>query len=160
MTWARRLRELAFGQPAAETPEIRRELAGYHLGFQERARRMAAHAALTPSATCEEELSALAADHERLAHQLGAAMTQRGVDVPSAPPRDAAAPPAINHWARLVQDLQGVRRARDALLEAATRIGDIDPPLGELLGALSRECEAHAIRLRGLIARADPQALN
>lgn len=121
---------------------------------------MAEHAAMAPNAMCEEELRSLAADHEALAHQLGKALAERGIDAFTPAPRDVGAPSGLNHWARLVQDLEGVRQARDALLEAATRIGDIDPPLGELLGALSRECEAHAIRLRGLIARADPQALN
>ncbi len=160
MRWARRLRDLALGESATCSPEIQRELAGYHLSLQDRARRMAEHAGLAPNTTCEVELRSLAADHERLADRLGKALAERGIKVSTPALREVGAPSGPNHWARLVEDLESIRQARSDLLEAATRIGDTDPSLGELLGALSRECEAHAVRVRGLIARADPQALD
>jgi rubrerythrin len=67
---------------------------------------------------------------------------------------------ALNYWGRLVQVLEAHREAIKALLDEATRITDGQPELADELRAVARLEEGHAVRLRALIAKSDPQALD
>ena len=66
----------------------------------------------------------------------------------------------MNYWGRLVRDLEAHREAVQLFLEAATEITDEQPETADFLRRLALEEEIHAERLRALIARSDPQALD
>jgi len=66
----------------------------------------------------------------------------------------------LNHWARLVSCLDAHRATVEMLREAARTCGDELPATAALFEEW-RDIEVmHCERLRALIARADPQALN
>jgi phage shock protein A len=67
---------------------------------------------------------------------------------------------ALNHWARLVQDLEAHQEAVQRFRELAMRFAESFPRTAGLFDELCREEETHCEDLRALIARADPQALD
>ena len=102
-----------------------------------RARQLVRHADMAPQEHAARALRELAADEEAQAERL----------------REA-------HWARLVQDLEAHRTSMRRLRELAIRFAEELPSTANLFDEMSREEFAHAERLRALIARADPQAID
>ncbi len=156
MTWAQRFLDLARGDAGDQRRAA--ELSRLYSGFLVRSARLAAHAAQAPTEAAELELRALAAAEGALAERFSKTLSERQIAVPAAAIAPAAA--SENHWARLVQDLEAHREARSQLLEAASHVNEIDAELASRLEELSRAEEGHLVRLRTMIARADPQASN
>lgn len=124
-----------------------------------RARQLARHAEMAPQAQSVEALKELADAEEKQAERLREALRAAGHVPPAL--TDAALPPgAVNHWARLVQDLESHRASERRLRELATHFAETLPGTAALFDELCREEHVHCERLRGLIARADPQAFD
>lgn len=125
----------------------------------ERARQLARHAARTPHEAGRRELEALAlAEREhadRMRRKVLALGGFPGDALDSEPRADAP-----SYWGRLVLDLEAHRDAVRDLLDAATAVTDSDLETALFLRQLAHEEDAHALRLRALIARSDPHALN
>ncbi len=124
-----------------------------------RSQLLSRHAEMAPQAYSMEGLRRLAAAEASQAERLRAALQAAGVAIPPPPP-DTLPSGALNHWARLVQDLEAHRLAFRRLRELAVRLAASFPSTAELLDQLCREEHEHCEALRALIARADPQALD
>jgi predicted transcriptional regulator len=158
MHWATRLRRLAIGEEGV-SDDVREELRRLCAGFSERASRLAHDAAQAPNDLAERELTRLAEDHAGLGKGMREILAGRHIDAPSL---DESPTPSMgpNHWARLVEDLQDQRAARGQLLELVARVNESDPELAAALESLAGGVETHLARLRSLIARADPHAID
>jgi hypothetical protein len=113
---------------------------------------------MAPQQQSAEVLKQLAAAEEEQRERLRQALEAAGVPVP--PAAEPLPHGALNHWARLVQDLEAHRGAVQRFRELAIRFAESFPQTAGLFDALCREEAAHCEDLRALIARADPQALD
>ena len=117
------------------------------------------HAELAPQRYSADALRLLASGEAKQLERLRQALEAAGADVPSvssgSPSRSA-----LNHWARLLQDLEAHRRSTQRLRELAIRFAETFPQTAGLFEGLCREELLHCEDLRTLIARADPQALD
>ena len=158
MNWATRIRRLAIGEEGG-AEDVREELLRLCADFFERARRLTHDAAQAPNDLAERALLQLAEDHAGLGNRMREMLAGRHIAVP---PSDDSPLPSMgpNHWARVVEDLQAQRTARGQLLELAARVNETDPELATALESLAAGVEAHLARLRSLIARADPHAID
>lgn len=128
-------------------------------GFLERARRLELTADQAPSASAESDLRRLAADHRATADLVADALASYNVSTKDAPVAVPASS-AVNHWARIVEDLEVFQAGRNRILDLARDLADLDAVLPDLFDTLTRRMNEHVARLRGEIAQADPQALN
>lgn len=161
MSWSKTLRGWALGEeeergaPQAVAPDLARLLAE----LRQQAGQLEDHAEQAPNENAERELGQLAKEQRMVADHLAVELGRRGVSVPvnSIPPAEAA---GDSHWARLVQDLEHLRAVRSGLLDLWAVVNESQSDLGTVLEEVGRITESHLGRLRNLIARADPQALN
>lgn len=152
MSWAQRLKAWTVGDSGpAEHPSLSELCAD----IAREAVRLRKHADLAPNEAAASELDRMATDQTAVAERLGEA-----VGLAPTAAAEAAPPTDLNHWGRLVHDLETLRSQRDRLFDAAKEVDADDPALAEVLDGLSRKIEAQLERLRALIARADPQSLN
>jgi len=114
-------------------------------------------AAAAPQQASERELQRIAELGAAQVEQLATALRQRKMVVPRA--KSAPADPALNHWGRLVRDLERHRHAGRTLHDRWIRFNEDDGSLAALFHQLKESCEEQCRALRTLIARADPQAL-
>lgn len=138
---------------------VNEDLRNLYKGFVERAARIELTANEAPTESSENDLRKLAADHRKTADLIKVALEARKSSAPSA----VAAPTpsgAVNHWARVVEDLEATHEGHNQLREVANRILETNPELTDLFETLTQRFADHVARLRGEIARADPQALN
>jgi hypothetical protein len=138
---------------------VNEDLRNLYQGFVERAAHIELTAGEAPTEAMENDLRKLAADHRETAELIKVALEARKSSAPSA----VAAPAptgAVNHWARVVEDLEDAHKGHNQLREVANRILESNPELTDLFDTLTQRLAAHVARLRGEIARADPQALN
>jgi hypothetical protein len=119
---------------------------------------LAMQASLAPTAPLEDELGQLGRDTGTQADRIATLLSQRQLARPAAGTAESLVLP--NHWARLVQDLEQLREVRRQLLDAYAQLNDVDPSLAAELEDCGGRVEGQLHRLRSLIARADPQALN
>ena len=127
--------------------------------FLENAGRLDLTASQAPTESAETDLRKLAAEHRRSADLLRDALIGRRASVPAG----AGAVPAlsgINHWARTTEDLVALQQAHGEMLDAAADILESHPELTDLFEVLMRQTSENITHLRGMIARADPQAFN
>jgi hypothetical protein len=125
----------------------------------QRARGLALHADLAPHAYSAEALRELAAAEDTQAGRLRDALRAAGAEAPDLPDMPPL-PGALKRWGRLVQDLETHRSSARRLRELAVHFADSLPATAALFDELCREESVHCERLRTLIARADPQALD
>jgi hypothetical protein len=144
------------GGAAQEATEALRQCC---IGSVQRARQLRRHADLAPQAYSHEGLADLAAAEEKQAERLRETLQSTGTAIPAVP-ADPSAPGALNHWRRLVHDLEAHRLSARRLRELAVHFAETLPATAQLFDALCREETTHCERLRTLIARADPQALD
>jgi len=151
-----KISRLVTGSGAGDATRAVREC---YVDCVQRAQQLRRHAAMAPQAYSTEGLDELAAAEDQQAERLREALRAAGE---TAPPVPAAALPggALNHWGRLVQDLERHRAAVRRLRELAVHFAESLPATAELFDQLCREEAIHSERLRTLIARADPQALD
>lgn len=154
-----KLSRLIAGPDAAARHDAISALSECYSAFTQRAQRFAEHAALAPHAYSAEALKGLATSEKAQAARLRDALQAAGAPVPHV--ADAQSPPgALNLWGRLVQDLEVHRAAVRRLRELAVHFSQSLPATAALFDELCREESIHCERLRALIARADPQALD
>jgi hypothetical protein len=154
-----RLSRLVIGGLGAATEEVAPALAQSYLDCARRAAQLLRHAEMAPQQQSAEALRQLAAAEEKQRDRLRQALEAAGAPVPPAAP-EPLPHGALNHWARLVQDLEAHQGAVQRCRELAIRFAEPFPKTAGLLEALCREEVAHCEDLRALIARADPQALD
>lgn len=154
-----RISRLVVGSSAATVHDAAEALRRGYVDCVTRARQLRRHAEMAPQAHGVEGLTELAAAEEAQAERLREALRAAGQALPTVP---AAAPPsgALNHWGRLVRDLEAHRASARRLRELAVQFAETLPDTAALFDDLCREEQVHCERLRGLIARADPQALD
>jgi hypothetical protein len=159
MSWRDTLTRLVLGDSQVVIHDAVPELQKAHAGFVQRAEQMRRHAETAPNQLNHQELGRLGDEEQAYAQQLLEALTAMGA---SSTLQAAGTVPdgALNHWGRLVQDLEAHRAAARHLREEAVHFAETLPETAKLLEQLCRAEEAHALRLRDLIARTDPQALN
>ncbi len=154
-----RISRLVIGGAAAAAHDATAALQQSYVDCVSRARQLARHAEMAPQAYGTEGLRELTAAEEQQADRLRTALRAAQAPIPS-----VAAEPlsghALNHWGRLVQDLELHRASMRRLRELAVHFAEALPATAELFDELCREETAHCERLRALIARADPQALD
>lgn len=157
MSWAARL--LGVEGTGNDNDEVRTGIEEAHSRLLGLAQGLDRDAGVAPTAQSEQVLRAVAREDEALAAELKERLKALGIGNPVV--SVAAAPlGAPNHWARLVEALEGHRHSRDSFLETAAQLGEVAPEIVPLFERLSRIEEAHLHRLRDLVARADPQALD
>lgn len=157
MSWARLWAGKARGGDAG-TRLLQSLLGPIYVALTGLAAQVQAHAQMAPTVSLEEEMGKLGNDIGAQAERIGTLLAQRQLVRPAAGEPEGVAQP--NHWARLVQDLEGLREVRRLLLDAYARLNEVDPPLASELEDCSRRVEDSLHRIRGFVARADPQALN
>jgi hypothetical protein len=139
--------------------QVDARLQSLHRRFLEHAARLDLSAAQAPTASAESDLRNLSADHRHSADLVKDALIARRASVPAG--TSAVAPATgINHWARATEDLAALQQAHGEVLDAAAAILETHPELTDLFETLIRRTSEHITRVRNLIARADPQALN
>lgn len=159
MRLAHTLSRLLTGSLAGDAQDAHEALRASYVACVQRALQLRRHADLAPQEAGAEGLADLAAAEDRQAARLRQAIASAGLavsDVTSLPRPTAG----LNHWARLVQDLEAHRAAEARFQELAVRFADAAPDLAALFDALGREERTHCERLRALAARADPQAID
>jgi hypothetical protein len=154
-----KLSRLVIGGSGVATEEVAPALARSYLDCARRTAQLLRHAEMAPQQQSAETLKQLAAAEEEQRDRLRRALEATGAPVPAATP-DPVPRGALNHWARVVQDLEAHRGAVQCYRELAIRFADSFPKTAELFDGLCREEAAHCEVLRALIARADPQALD
>lgn len=128
-------------------------------GFLARAKRLDSTADRAPSRSSEDELRKLADDHRQAAERLRSALLARSASIPSGSEEMMPAN-GFSHWARIVDDLGVLQDGHAEILDVAAEVAEHSPELPELFDTLTRTSADLITRLRGQIARADPQALN
>ena len=159
MSMLERISRLVVGSRAATAHDATDALHRCYADCVARAGQLSRHAEMAPQAQGSDGLAALAAAEAKQAERLRVALRAAGHAVPTA--AAVTLPPgALNHWARLVQDLEAHRTSTQGLRELAVHFAETVPDTAALFDELCREEHVHCERLRGLIARADPQALD
>ena len=159
MSMLEKISRLVVGSRAATAHDAIDALHRCYVACVARASQLSRHAAMAPQAQGAEGLAELAAAEEKQAEQLRDALRAAG-HVVSTAPAVSLPPGALNHWARLVQDLEAHRTSTQELRELAVHFAETLPDTAALFDHLCRVEHVHCERLRGLIARADPQALD
>ena len=161
MSWAKTLRGWALGDDGGiGTPDaVAAPLAQLVADLRWRAGEIERHSEQAPNEASDVELKLIAAETSGTADRLAAKLGFEAV-APVGGIEAAATPPGDSHWARLVQDLEDLRTLRGRLLRLSAVANDADDELAAVIEGASRTVESELLRLRGLIARADPQALN
>lgn len=160
MSMLDKLSRLVSGATASATREATAALAEAYLDCGRRAAQLARHAEMSPQAYSTEALKELAAAEEEQHTRLRQALEAAGAPVPSPALPEPVLRGALNHWARLVRDLESHQVAVQRFRQWTMRFAETLPQTAGLFETLCREEIAHCEDLRALIARADPQALD
>ncbi len=147
------------GDRVVITREAIPELRAVRAALLRRARCMRLHAEQAPNELSRAELARLADEDDAEADRVAAALTALGSQLIT-PEKPLPPADACNHWGRLVEDLQAHRSAVRRMREDAIHFAETMPEAASLFDRLCAAEQAHALRLRDLIARADPHALN
>lgn len=146
------------GSATAASHDAVAALAASYNAAAGRARQLHRHADIAPQSYSANGLRELAALEEEQVLRLKGALQAAGAQVPSIRPTDDV--PAPNHWARLVHDLEAHQLSTNQFRQFAMKFAEQLPQTAELFSVLCHEEQQHCERLRALIARADPQALD
>lgn len=159
MSWLQKVgRFVVGGSSAVQDPAgVLRQV---YAGAVQRLALLEQHAELSPQEYSRKGLSTLAKSARQQVDAIRSVLRQRGVGLPPEPAALASSSASMSHWARLVQDLELHRTSVQRLRELAFHFADTDPAIAQFLEQLCQEDLRSCERLRVLIARADPQALN
>ncbi len=142
------------------TPEATQALHICYLDAVSRARLLRRHAEMAPQLYSQEALRRLASAEEAQAERLCQALLAAGAAASSSVAGEPPPSVSLNHWGRLVQDLEAHRVAFRRLRELAVQFAECLPSTADLFDQLCRDERHHCEQIRALIARADPQALD
>jgi len=145
------------GRSAIEDPtEVLRQV---YADAYERMLLLRQHADLAPQDYGRQGLETLARAAGQQVERIRALLRERGIGLLPNPPTPPIQP-STNHWARIVRDLERHQALSGRLRELALEFTDSHPSVAAFLGRLCEEDARTCERLRALIARADPQALD
>jgi len=136
------------------------ELARLHTLLAGTARGLARDAQLAPHDAGAQELRSLAREDQELAGRVLSALVHLGGPVPLVADRPETSREELSYWQRLCERLEDHLQLRDAVEQARTCGANAPPDVFARLREASRQEEAHILRLRDLIARADPHGLD
>lgn len=154
-----KLSRLVVGGTAAASYAAIEALNECYVEAVRQARQLARHAEIAPQHYSTQSLTELARSEERHVETLRQALRAVDTAVPAVPD-DSPPAGALSHWARLVQDLEAHRASVRRLRELAVHFAESQPTAAALFDELCHDEALHCERLRELIARADPQALD
>jgi len=158
MSWLDRVSRLMGSASAAASHDAIEALKSCYCACVQRARHLRQHAEAAPQEYSANGLRELAVLEEAQVQRLKDALQAVGTSVhPFQPPGEVG---GLNHWARLVQDLEDHQRSTREFRQLAMKFAESLPETATLFADLCREEQRHCERLRALIARADPQALD
>jgi hypothetical protein len=149
---------MAGGEVAARHDAVA-ALTDCYFGCTQRALRLARHAERAPQEFSAAALKELSLAEDTQAGRLRDALRAADAEIPNVP-EPPPLPGALSLWGRLVQDLEAHRDSARRLRELAVHFAESLPTTAALFDELCREESLHCERLRALIARADPQALD
>ena len=145
------------GSPAALRAEVADALRQTYIASALNEARFQKLAQLAPQEASAAALTGLAASEAAHCQKLLDAIEAAGALPPQVPAIEEV---STNHWGRLVEALENNRQLVQALRERTVELAETFPATAQLLAEL-RDTEAmHCERLRDLIARADPQAMD
>ena len=136
-------------------PEVRR----LYTAAVGQARLLERHAGMAPDEAARVQLTHLSRAEEQYAERLRKVIGRLDAFAGDVAVSEAPAA-AVNHWGRLGQDLEAHREAIKGLLDLGARVTNEQPEMADTLRELARDEEIHGLRIRALIARSDPQALD
>jgi hypothetical protein len=116
-------------------------------------------AELAPHAAGRDGLRKLAEEEKEVIERLRRILHELGSfagDVVRAPEPIGA----LNYWARMAQSLDAHRDAVKELLDESALVTDGQPEIADELRQIARFEDAHCAKLRALIAKSDPQAID
>lgn len=153
------LSRLLAGDATTASREATAALVLSYIDCVRRTAQLERHADMAPQQCSMQALKNLASADAQLCERLRDAVEAAGAAVPPVAPEP---PPrgALNHWARLIHDLEAHRLAVQQFRELGLRLAPGFAQTAALFESLCRAEAIHCEDLRGLIARADPQALN
>ncbi|MBP1687203.1 MAG: hypothetical protein H6Q33_3346 [Deltaproteobacteria bacterium] len=150
---------LLAGDDTAASRDAAAALMRSYIDCARRTAQLERHAKMAPHTGGAQALERLAAEDADQGLRLRRAVEAAGASLPSMaaelPQRDG-----LNHWARLVDDLDAHQRCVMQARELALRLAARLPQTAALFESLYRAEAIHCEKLRALIARADPQALD
>ncbi len=147
------------GSPAARQRQVGDAVARCYAATVQNSRRLHQLAERAPNTASAAGLSELAASEEAVSARLLEALKAAARSAPAIEeaPESATAP---SHWGRLVQALEAQRRLVQTLREHTAEFAESFAATAQLFDELRAVESMHCERLRALIARADPQAMN
>jgi len=154
-----RIKGLFLSEEERDAHDLKPQVRRFYVDAMHRAAQLRAQAGTAPHAAGRDGLRQLAESEDEVARRLGKIIHDLGSfagDVTRAPEPIGA----LNYWGRLAQALEAHKAAIKDLLDEATLITDSHPQLADELRALARIEDGHGARLRALIAKSDPQALD
>jgi len=159
MSWRERLARLVAGERGVITYEAIPELQQAQTNFRHRAQRLRRHAEQAPNQLNRGELTRLSEEDDARADEIGEALAHLG-GTPAETPVLSSVGGSLNHWARLVEDLEAHRAAVRRLRERVVHFAESVPDVAAVFDRLYNAEEKHLVVLRDLIARTDPQAID
>lgn len=154
-----RLLDAAYPARVGSRPDGFAELRLIYTDLLRQSRRLAHSAGLATDPGLERSLRALADEDGQQAARLRDKLIEAGA-LPPPPLTERVLSAGASQWARLVDVLELHRETRNRLVEATAHWMRERPALGEFLEKMTVREEQHILRLRDLIAHADPQAID
>lgn len=155
MSWAERLMNWGGGPSRGS---VFQSVSSLYPALLIGADRIDEHAEQAPTKLVERRLRAMAVEDRNSAAVLREALRVVGT-VPASPPKFAG-PSGLNHWARLVRDLEFHEDITASLVPLANDVEEHSAALATALRSIHEQQQRQVLEIRDLIARADAQALN
>ncbi|HUI27984.1 MAG TPA: hypothetical protein VL403_18020, partial [Candidatus Kryptonia bacterium] len=133
-----KLTRLVVGGQAGVVHDATAALQECFVACTQRVQQLGRHAEMAPQEYAAAGLHALAAAEEKQAERLRDALRAAGV-APVAPASESPTMGALNHWARLVHDLEAHRVSARRLRELAVHFAESLPNTAALFDELCRE---------------------
>lgn len=153
------LKSLFRSEEERDAHDLLSTVRGFYVDSRHREQQLRHQSEMAPHAAGRDGLLELAGEETEVAERLRQIILGLG-SFAGEVNRPAEPLGALNYWGRLAQSLEAHKEAVNALRDEATLITDGLPEVADELRLLARFEESHASRIRGLLAKADPQALN
>lgn len=159
MSLARAVRQVLLRDSRSRNASLAAVIGELSLALSASARSLTRHAALAPHERAARELQSLAEEDERAASLAASRLAAGQGPVPLLVQERAAPDAGLNHWKRLCEDLATHLDVLSKIELARRQAPKAPSDLGSMVDRVARQEETHVRRLRDLIARADPHAL-
>ena len=159
MSLVKRLKGLFESEEQRDATDLLQRLRDFYTSAVHREAYLRHQAEMAPHAAGRDGLRQLAEEEKEVVERLRQMIHRLGSfagDVLRAPEPIGA----LNYWARLTQTLDAHREAIKSMLDESARVTDGQPELADELREIARCEDLHCAKLRALIAKSDPQALD